>query len=699
MRPLLVVLILAGALVGIFFALNLTETDSGDGIDPTGGDTSFVEPDKTPLVGQDIPVDTVREKVLPVAGTPRPEDVSNRLFGSIVNGKNTGVAKARVVLTRFGSTNLVFQDQVDRSSDLETETDELGKYMFEDIPAFEQYSLVITHPDYAQTEASQISVGPEGDFPHYAIVMEDGSRVYGYVKDTGGASVSGATISLASTDLGLGAGDAADTITATTDDQGLYEFKHAAARNYVMDVRADGFGRVTLRQFHVSGRGPLLRNVELTPAVMIGGRVVAAGETPMEGATVQAYSTTSSRGKQSRSEVVTMKDGEFFFEDLPNGTYTLLVKAEGFKPERVQRVEAGDMNVIVELRALPMIKGRVVDAATGKPVRNYVVRLRQEVAIQGMGKSAPVSADKLRVTNSRGEYAIACPKGGTYLVEAWSDVYPGCMSTPVTVADEQTIEGIEVKMSLGGKIRGRLVDNQGKPIAKGRVTTHDNDWSDDAFMISMADMWPTVATTRSVVTNSQGEFVIAALTPTLYQIEVKHGEYSGTYKKSISVAESGEANVGDIKLNSGGTVRGTVYDSSATPLAGAVVQLTSSGMAGTFPVTLSAKTNGEGKYVLRHVKGGTYDIRAMNSAGGSASNPFQQMADMKRTAVTIAVFEGQEVVHDFNLAAPEVDEAAAKASRAKGGRGPTKPGGRGTTPRGGATEKGGSSGGNKGGGR
>jgi len=692
MRPLLVLLLLAAALVGLFFALNQGDTDTGDGIDP-GLEAPQVDTPDGPKI--DAPDDNqggdevVRTHILPTAPEAGP-GIANRLFGTVVNSKDAGISDARVVLTRFGSTNLVFQDQVDRSSDIEMQTDELGKYMFENIKPFEQYALVITHPDYAQTEASQIAVGAEGDYPHYAIVMSDGSRVWGHVRDTGGAAVSRATISLASTDLGLGAGPAADTITAITDDQGLYEFKHAAPRNYVLEVTADGFGRVTQRQFHVTGRSPIQRNIELKPAVMIGGRVVASGEAPVVGATVQAYSTTTARGNQSRSQVETMADGEFFFEDLPEGQYTLLVKSEGYKPERVQRVEAGDLSVIVELRPLPMIKGHVVDGSTGKPVRNFTVRLRQEVAIQGMGKSAPVSTEKVNVRgNSKGEYAIPCPKGGTYLVEAWSDRYPGCMSAPVTVTDEQTVNGIDITMKVGGKIRGRLVDSQGNAIAKGRIVTHDNDWSDDAFMISMADMWPTVATTRTVISDSEGEFVINALTPTVYQIEVKHGQYSGTYKKSIKVQEGDETNVGKIILASGGTVRGTVYDPSGAPLPGSIVQLTADGM-NEFPVTYSAKTNGEGKYVANHVKPGAYTIRAMGSASGADSNPFQQMADMKRTSETIAVFESQEVIKDFQLARPEPNMKTDARGNTKGGRGATKPGGKGTKPRAGSgTEKGG----------
>ena len=657
MRPLLVLILVVAALGAFYLAFS-----SGD--DPGTADpglapdsVAVADPVDTPQRELDPLVDEGPRELVPDAGgdeAPRQaaasDDFRNRLKGRVVDEKRTPVAEAKVVLTRIARSTFYFVDDesVDRSNDRSTKTDEDGNFHFDDVEAFDGYALIATHADYGSTEVGQVLVGETGEYEEPPIILRPGVRVYGVITDTGGNAVHEADIRLSQPGLGTEIPDGPDTIRVRSNETGQYEIANVSPGQYSLNVQADGYGRVIVQKVEVEANEDLEMNVEVEVAQMIGGRVTSQIGEPIPNALVRAFSMPG-RGQMSRSQTRTDDKGEFRFEDIPEGSYTILASETNYKPHRLQRIETGSMTLQISLIALPTVTGRVIDPTTGNPVQKFTVRLR-EPGGEGFEVPMPVPNTKAQIKNKNGEFTLHPPKAGTYVVEAVSTEFAGCYSDPFSIGEGQTLTDIVVNVTHGGTVRGRVVDANGVGIGGVTVSTHDNEWTDDQFMRALGDMYPTHATTRSVRTKSNGEFVIPNLTPATYLLNFKHENYTTVALRDQIVVEAKEAEVGDVTMKKGAELHGTVYGPSGDPLPGAVIHLTMQPLVNQFPASYQTKTGADGMYHFRHVQEGTYQIKAMRSGGGAGSDPFEQLSDMKESQRKIQISDGQ--IHkgeDFRL--------------------------------------------------
>ncbi|MFT4539268.1 MAG: putative GH25 family protein [Planctomycetota bacterium] len=648
MRPLIVILLVAAALGAFYFAFTMGDTTSTDpgGIAPTQADVVTPEPaDTTPdeLAGLNGTEKREVEIVQPrVTDNPGDADLTNQLTGLIVDNKGAGIVEARVVLTRFGSMSFFFSDSdgPDRSQDRVVATDSEGRYTFNGVTPYDDYALKVRHPDYGPHEEGGIIIGEDDRVEEPRIVLRPGIELTGMVSDTAGNPVIGATILLGESALGVVTDEGPDIFKETTDNTGRYSFKNISNGNWTLTIMAAGYGRVTVQQLNVTGDVSVEKDITMQVASMIAGRVMAAGGDVLERAKVQAFSLTQ-RNQQTRSTSFTDEAGEFVLEDVPSGSYTLLVSAPGFRGERRQRIEAGDMGVLVELFALPTVSGQVFDAGTGKPLTKFTVRLREEM--KNAPVAVPVQNTTVMVNDPEGRFEIACPKAGTFQVEASSPEFASCFSENFTIADGQNMPGIDVNMTIGGTIKGRVVNSNGEPVRGATVTTHDKDWTDDEFMRAIGDMYPTMATTRKAKTKKDGSFELSGLTPADYLLHITHSQYTEVMAPGYSVAEAGEAgeaDAGDVTMASGATVKGTVYDPNGTALVGAMVSMQAEVLPGQTPISYRKKTDQNGSYVIKHVRPGTYFVNARRTAGATGT-PFEHWQDQKQTNRKLGVSDGE----------------------------------------------------------
>lgn len=657
MRPLLVLILVIAAL-GAFYLATSGESNT----DAPGG----LEPGIAPAVVEDTPTDTTlaqpaappstggrqeAEVAIPEPAERTSEGFRNRLTGKVLDEFGAPIADARVVLTKWGRSTFFFtQDDGgwDRSGDRTARTDEEGIYQIDNVPPISGYALVATHADFAATEIGDVDVQERGVFEEPPIVLREGRKISGVITDVGGAVVGGASIVLSPPSMGIDDVEGPETKRTTSENTGSYEIKHVAPGPYTMVVTADGYGRVIQQKVKVGDDVDLELNVELDVAQMIAGRVANISGGVVPDAVVEAFSMPG-RGQVSRSQTRTDENGEFRFEDIPKGSYTIMARAQGFDNDRETRIETGSMSVALELSPLPTINGTVVDALTGSPVPKCRIRLRQPGEAGQI--AMPVNATPTKSKGKDAAFSIFAPQPGNYVVEAASDDYATCFSEPFSIGKGQSVNDIVVRLTRGGKITGRVVDAQGKGIGGVLIETHDNDWTDDQFMKALGDMYPTNATTRQVRSKNNGEFVIANLTPSSYLLQITHNNYSKTTRRDLRVVETQECQTGDIKLASGAEVTGSVYGPSGAPLAGAVVSLTMQPLVNEFPEHYNAKTNAKGVYRFKHVKPGSYSIKAMRTAEAGA-DPLSGLSDMKNTSRPIKISEGESYTGiDFTLSA------------------------------------------------
>jgi hypothetical protein len=115
-----------------------------------------------------------------------------------------------------------------------------------------------------------------------------------------------------------------------------------------------------------------------------------------------------------------------------------------------------------------VISGRVLTADTGRPVK------RARVVVAGGGRGG-----RTATTDDQGRYRIDELGAGNYMVTASKTGFvdsvfgqrrPLQAGTPVVVAEAQAIANIDLRLTRGGVITGRLMDEDGEPLARALVT-------------------------------------------------------------------------------------------------------------------------------------------------------------------------------------------------------------------------------------
>ena len=114
------------------------------------------------------------------------------------------------------------------------------------------------------------------------------------------------------------------------------------------------------------------------------------------------------------------------------------------------------------------IAGRVVTADTGRPVK------RARVSVAGGGRGG-----RSTTTDDQGRYQVTDLPAGTYTISGskagfvdgvFGQRRPLQPGTPVTLADAQTANNIDLRLMRGGVITGRLGDEDGEPLPRALVT-------------------------------------------------------------------------------------------------------------------------------------------------------------------------------------------------------------------------------------
>ena len=648
MRPLVVILLVLAAVGALIFAVMNLGDDSGNanggvgpavprpGVTTTGtgaatnlGSTGGGEREQPAVVdreAQSVPA-RVAEGTL---------GFSNKLSGLVQDDTGAPVKGARVTLTKHAAQMMAFvNDEVDRSGDRTVETNASGLYSFTNIPPYSHYALIIEHPDFARVEEAASPVGPAGDVTEAPIVLRVGARLFGVVQNTEGDSVPGAQLTLYGTFHGLGTNDAPDQLVVTSDNSGFYEFKNVPPGHRTLSATAEGYGNAIIGGLQLE-RTDIERDVVLEVAEMICGTVVGPGNVPIEGARVIAMSYASGP-RQSRDEAVTGPDGRFCLEHIKPGQYTVAVAKPGFKPGREARVEAGDTSLLFQLAPRSSISGVVLAADSGQPLTNFKLQLRVVYEnTEATGKVGP----SIPVQNARGEFTLDDVSEGMFLVEASAEGFAPTFSERLRVGASQEIVGVTIQLTRGGAITVKIVDPEGKPVAGAVIETRDNTWTDDYFTaVVLGDQFPTNASTKQTRSDSNGDFEITGLTPELYQVRVKTQNFTELVKAELRVTEQGTLNVGELRLEAGGTITGTVVGVDGQIVTGAQIQLRPDGAHAGLTMR-TGKADGQGAFVLSNVKPGNYKIMAMVSGGGD--DIFGGLADQARSERPVIVVGGRE---------------------------------------------------------
>ena len=287
----------------------------------------------------------------------------------------------------------------------------------------------------------------EPDLEPLRIVLDPAVRIAGRVIDPTGAPVAGAQI------RGWLSGESPDRpvsirpcrlldATAESDAAGQFILEALPPGWWTVRAEAAGWLSAETERRHVLA-GASLDGVEIAlgAGAVLAGRVLAPDGAPLAGAEVRAY------GERSDPRAVTAGDGTYHLPGVEPGERTV----EATHPDhefasRTLEVSSGENRLDLQLGASRRseIRGRVL-GPDGRPLAGARVVI-------------PASSSAYSATD--GSFVLL-EKEGTYEIWANKDGYaPGRTPEPVTVA-ERPVEGVEIRLSPGGVVTGRLLGLDG----------------------------------------------------------------------------------------------------------------------------------------------------------------------------------------------------------------------------------------------
>lgn len=318
------------------------------------------------------------------------------------------------------------------------------------------------------------------------------------------------------------------------------------------------------------------------------------------------------------------------------------------------------------------IRGRVVAADTGEPLRRAIVRVfAPELRENRMTTTDAQGAYELKDLPA-GRYTVTANKG-SYVSLQYGQTRPNQPGRPLQILDGQSVEKVDFALPHGSVITGRVVDEFGEPIADVMVTPMRQQAQQGRRRLMPSG--------RMAQTNDIGEFRLFGLSPGNYYVSATWRDNMGMggdtdnrtgyaptyYPGTPNSAEAQRITVGvgqtvsdvNISLVATSTARisGTVIDSQGQPVTRggvSVMQRAGNGfMGGT-----GGPIKPDGTFSVSGLAPGDYTLRANiqgdnNQMEFASANVTVGGADISGVQLTVAkpiTASGRIVVSDVAAA-------------------------------------------------
>jgi hypothetical protein len=479
------------------------------------------------------------------------------------------------------------------------------------------YVLTVTRSGYATERIDPVKVATSGPPPPFIVTLGPGASISGRVVRGSGAGAEGFVVAATvpgaprfgggvGTDQPTGA-DGGFSIDGLKPGQGydLQLFGPAGIGQVKRGVMAPapsvvltvaGPGRITgtareaqdghpLTDFLVSyeaDRGGGLRGVMRGAAGGAGGAAAGGPGQPVE---------------------INSGDGTFAIEDVPAGTWSVVVQAKGYQRAHTGgvAVEEGATTAGVEVRAAKgvTLKGHVVDALTGAAVANATASVAAAGSAPGSGAASAAASDGDATTDADGRFELAGVATGKQTLHVTQPDYTDASQTVEIAGDDTTVE---VRMTQGGVLAGSVVSDAGGPVPGATVALAESGGG-GGFGFGPGPG------AQQAMSDGAGQFRFDHLGAGRYTVSATLG--STTSAPAEVVLQAGQSQQGvTLQLQTGVTIQGTVSGLPATMVNGMTVTA-----AGADSYTGSMRVGADGGFEFDNVPVGVVTLR------GTATDP------------------------------------------------------------------------------
>jgi 5-hydroxyisourate hydrolase-like protein (transthyretin family) len=376
-------------------------------------------------------------------------------------------------------------------------------------------------------------------------------------------------------------------------------------------------------------------NFALSSGGRVSGTVTDSAGAALAGVTVSAYSASGSFLSSGTSST----DGAYTVTGLPAGSVVLrtsnslgyLDKLHNNIPCLSCNVTAGapvavtlgatTSGINFSLASGGRISGSVTNASTTAPVAFASISFYTVQGVFAANTSSTSTGTYISPGLPAGSYVAFVGSAGTLIPELYDDIV--CLScnstaavngTAIAVTVGNTTTGVNFALQPGGSLTGTVRDSASNPIASMSVTVVN------ASNTSVA----------SGLTNAQGVFTATGLPTGTYYVRTSASTLQNYLNQvfnaggnlvclscnatvdgsAVTVTTGATTSNINFNLAAGGTITGTVSDTSAAPIVNLQVQAYNS--AGS--LVRSAQTTSAGAYSITGLAAGTYYLKTSTSS-------------------------------------------------------------------------------------
>jgi protocatechuate 3,4-dioxygenase beta subunit len=447
------------------------------------------------------------------------------LSGTVRTAKGTPVKGAIVTATAFEGSPAGRHGR--------EETDVLGRFEIIGLtPGL--YYVAAHHPGFAAAFAPPVRVRESLSID---LVLKDATTASGRLVDADGAPSAG-TIVLDEVEGGfpslLG-----DVLCAAAGPDGRFRLRDLPPGHHRATVSARGHTQTPLEFQTREGAVVDLGDVSLASGLAIRGRIKDGSGAPVSGARIEAGSID---GHGSFAADTTDGDGAFGLAGLGDGRYRLSLTVGGvYRAGR--EVIAGSEPIVWTLEPTGAVAGAVIDAS-GRPVDAFFVTARR-LGDQEMSWQSP------HARGTGGAFRIDDVPPGRYALRVSAPDLADAVVSDVAVEAVHTTEAGRIRLGPAGRVRGTVVDTDGRPVAEAEVTA----WSQrDHESGSLSHRMPQART------SAEGTFEIAGLNPGTVMVEVHHPRLGSGRAAGLEVDPAQGPAVTRVVLEPSGRLEGKVRE-------------------------------------------------------------------------------------------------------------------------------------------
>ncbi|HEX6862144.1 MAG TPA: carboxypeptidase-like regulatory domain-containing protein, partial [Thermoanaerobaculia bacterium] len=339
----------------------------------------------------------------------------------------------------------------------EAVTDAEGRFAVNDLRRGDRLDLWVRARGFLPAEVEGVAAP---NAKQVAVVLDPATRVSGRVLDAAGLPVAGAGLNLSTETVaeekGLLRQARREDTAATSDEEGRFTFEDVRPGRAELQATAAGFQPAEPQDLEVpAGKGLENLKVVMERGAVVEGRVLTTAGEPVGDARVLC----------GPSSGVSDADGVYRLEGVPPGPQTVQAHHQDFPPaERKIEVEPVSNQLDMVFESGHEVSGRVVDRE-GKAVEGARVSLYKE--------ENPRDRDTL--TGADGSFVLAHLADGDWSVRAEKDGYATAELPRAAKVAGAPVRDLEVRLTQGGKIAGRLLGLEMYDLAEVNVHARRED--------------------------------------------------------------------------------------------------------------------------------------------------------------------------------------------------------------------------------